>query len=121
MNKQDLKQALIDMAYTLDAKPRFINEKWTNVTDGRNLKYIEEAVEKIWNGFQPTEMEIAIGIASDLLCPDDDYSIQDQVKAIQDQAKIDGTLMIDDVDGVMVWEAVQLEFTCNAFLKQIGL
>lgn len=120
MNKQDLKQALIDMAYTLDAKPRFINEKWTNVTDGRNLKYIDEAVEKIWNAFQPLPAT-AVDIASELLCPDDEYTIPEMIEAIQEQAKIDGNTMIDYVNGVMVWQKVQLEFTCDEFLKQIGL
>jgi hypothetical protein len=118
MNKQDeIKQILIDMAYTGDAKPRFINEKWVNITDGRNLQYIDEATEKILKLMVKTPEDIAY----EILCTDDDYTIDEMITAIEEQDKIDGGLFIDYVDGVSVWQKMELEFTCDDFLTYIGL
>ena len=114
--KKSVKQILIDMAYTNDAKPRFINEKWVGLTDNRNLRYIDEATEKILKLIEKTPEDIAY----EILCCDDEYSIPEMITAIEDQYKIDGGLFIDYVDGVSVWEKMELEFTCEEFLTYIG-
>lgn len=59
-----------------------------------------------------------ISTAYELLCTED-HTIEEQIKAIQEQVKVDGTLMIDYVDKVDVWAKIELEFSCNEFLKHI--
>lgn len=59
-----------------------------------------------------------IDTAYELLCTED-HSIEDQIKAIQEQAKVGGTLMIDHVDNVDVWAKIELEFSCDEFLEHI--
>ena len=118
MTKRDeIKQILVDMAYTPDAKPRFINEKWVKLTDDRNLRYIDEAVEKLLVAFEPSPEDIAY----EILCCDDEYPLKDMIELIQDQDAVDGSMLIDYVEGVQVWEKLQYEFTCSQFLKHISL
>jgi len=118
MSKRDeVKQILIDTIYTADAKPRFINEKWVNLTDSSHLNRIDEAVEKILGAFKDSPEDKAY----EILCSDEDYSIPEMITAIEEQDKIDGGLFIDYVDGVSVWQKLELEFTCDAFLTYIGL
>lgn len=59
-----------------------------------------------------------IDTAYELLCTED-HSIEEQIKAIQEQAKVGGTLMIDHVDEVDVWAKIELEFSCDEFLEYI--
>lgn len=115
--RNQIKQILIDTIYTLDAKPRFINDNWVNTNNGSHLKRIDEAVDKIMGSFEPTPEDKANGV----LCSDNEYPLKDMIELIQDQATVDGSTMIDYVEGVTVWEKMQLEFTCDEFLKHIGL
>jgi len=119
MSKRDkVRQILIDMAYTKDAKPVFINDKWCGGSVNSKLKRIDEAVDKLFDAFDD---QLPEDKAYEILCCDDDYSIPEMITAIEEQAKIDGTELIDYVDGVSVWQKLELEFTCDAFLKYIGL
>lgn len=115
--RNEIKQILIDCIYTLDAKPRFINENWVNTTGDKHLKRIDETVDKLMNAFEPTPEDKA----SEILSSDDEYSLKDMIELIQDQDAVDGSCMIDYVDGVIVWEKMQMEFTCDEFLKYIDL
>lgn len=118
MSKRDeVKQILIDMAYTKDAKPVFINENWVKLTDDRNLKRIDEAVDKVLEAFKVSPEDKAY----EILCTDEDYTIDEMIEAIKEQAKIDDTVTIDYIGGVSVWQKMELEFTCHEFLKYIGL
>lgn len=118
MNKRDeIKQILIDTIYTLDAKPRFINDNWVNTNNGSHLKRIDEATDRIMASFEPTPEDKAY----EILCCDDDYPLKDMIELIQDQDALDGSLLIDYVDGVQVWQKLQWEFTCHEFLLHIGL
>jgi homoaconitase/3-isopropylmalate dehydratase large subunit len=68
---------------------------------------------------QPTEKEKAIAEAEHYLS-DSHLSIREQVEAIAKQAEEDGLVMIDDVEGVLVWEPVEGIFYCDEFLQLIG-
>ena len=61
--------------------------------------------------------------AEQYLCDDSEngMNVRQMVDAISQQADIDGSRMIDHVDGVLVWEAVEYRFTCDDFLDLIGL
>lgn len=50
----------------------------------------------------------------------DENEIPRMVELIAKQEEIDGSLDIDYVNGVVVWEKVTNSFTCSAFLEQIG-
>lgn len=56
--------------------------------------------------------------AGGLLCDGED-SIEVQIELIAHQSKINGSVMIDYVDRVIVWEKVEHSFTCDAFLEYI--
>jgi hypothetical protein len=77
---------------------------------------IDETVDKILKIFESTPEDIAY----EILCTDDEYSLEEQIAAIEEQDLIDGSLQIDFVDGVQVWKKLELEFTCNDFLIHIG-
>lgn len=60
-------------------------------------------------------------IAYEMLSTDDEsLTIKEMIAAIEAQDKIDGSQLIDYVEGVYVWEKIELEFTCNDFLIYIG-
>ena len=48
---------------------------------------------------------------------DGDLSIEEMVEAIAEHT--DGNDMIDNVEGVVVWEKVEYAFTCDYFLQEI--
>lgn len=115
--KDEIKQILIDCIYTADAKPRFINDNWIGGSVNTKLKRIDEAVDKIIKSFKPTPQDKAY----EILCTDENYDLDDMINLIQEQDKIDGDMMIDWVEGVSVWQKMELEWTCNDFLEYIGL
>ena len=63
----------------------------------------------------------SISKAYDYLVPDDNVSVRDMVQAIEQQAEVDATTLIDWVEGVTVWEKAELEFTCEDFLNLIEI
>jgi hypothetical protein len=68
---------------------------------------------------QPTAMDKAIAEAEHYLS-DSDLSIREQLEAIAKQAEEDGSKMIDDVEGVVVWEPLEGRFDCDEFLQLTG-
>ena len=114
--KKELTQILIDCIYTADAKPVFLNGNWVGGNLDDKLIRIEQAVDRII-GLQ--EEQTRIGNAYHYLC-NDDVSVEEQVIAIEKQADIDGGEMIDDVEGVTVWEKVMNTFSCDEFLDLIS-
>jgi hypothetical protein len=77
-----------------------------------------EALEEVIKSQLPTSKEKAIDKASELLSYDSHEELVSMVEAIANHE--DQTELIDYVDGVCVWEKVELEFTCEQFLEQIG-
>ena len=69
---------------------------------------------------QLTAKEKAIAEAGHYLCDDSELSIEEQVEAIAKQADEDGTVMIDYVEGVMVWQPIENKYDCDEFLQLIG-
>ncbi len=119
MNKDELRQVVLDLVYTPDAKPRFLNGNWCGGDVDDKLKRIDEAVEKIYNRFQPIPYEEA----GELLSVDanEGATLQEMLDAIIAQNKIDGTVMVDSLEGVYMWEKLEWSYTCRNFLKHIGL
>lgn len=116
----------------LKARGQFIDKIADDLAD--NIESIEDDEESPYDpkfdGADLPKITVkyndAIENARDLLCDNDDLSkdgvtsIEMQVERIVAQAKIDGTTMIDYVDEVIVWEKVELEFTCDQFLDEIN-
>jgi hypothetical protein len=63
-------------------------------------------------------MKNHIIIAGSYLSAGAENDVETMVELIKNNA--DQNQLIDYVDGVDVWEKVEFEFTCNAFLKLIG-
>ena len=110
MEKSEVKKVLMELIYTPDAKPRFVggdvNEK---------LKRIDDAVDKLVemaNTKDPYEE------ATHYLCDDDEgLTIREMVDAI---AEAEDNEMIDNIEGVLVWEPLENRFTVSQFLDLIG-
>lgn len=66
---------------------------------------------------KPSAKEKAIELASHYLS-DGDLSTEEMIEAIAEHE--DQSDMIDNVDGVVVWEKVEYSFTCEDFLNEIG-
>jgi hypothetical protein len=75
-------------------------------------EYIEQHVPK-----EPTAREKAIDLAAHYLC-DGDLTTEQMVEAIANHE--DEDQLIDNVDGVIVWQKVEYQFTCEQFLDEIG-
>lgn len=65
----------------------------------------------------PSDEDKAIELASHYLS-DGDLSTKEMVEAIANHE--DQYDMIDNVEGVVVWEKVEWSFTCEQFLQEIG-
>jgi hypothetical protein len=74
-------------------------------------------------GELPTKEEETIERASHYLCEGDseEESVASQVDLIVAQSEIDGSMTLDHVEGIVVWEKVEYSFTVNSFLEEIGL
>ena len=104
-----VKKYLVKLA-TKDKLPMDLNDL--------SIKAIKKAIESATNSYDE-----AIKKAGELLCDNDELegdSIEAQVKLIAEQADSHPHMMIDDVDGVIVWEKVVNSFSCNEFLEYIG-
>ena len=77
-----------------------------------------DTLAKVIESQLPTQNEKAIELASHYLCESDEMSIEDQVKRVYNHEDEDD--MIDNVDGVIVWEKVEYSFTCEQFIYEIG-
>ena len=76
-----------------------------------------EALEKVIKSQLPTDEENAIDLASHYLS-DGELSTEEMVEAIANHENQSD--MIDNVEGVVVWEKVEWSFTCEDFLNEIG-
>ena len=113
--RKELTQILIDCIYTADSKPVFLNDNWVGGDLDGKLIRIERAVDRI---IEIQGVKSKIDNASHYVCTDD-IDVEGQVEAIEKQADIDGNVMIDNVEGVTVWEKVQYTFSCDEFLDLI--
>ena len=82
------------------------------------LKRIDYAVTKILN-IQETDSRV--NHASHYLCDNDDngITILDQIELIEKQVDIDGSELIDNVDGVIVWDKLEWSLSCDRFLEMV--
>ncbi len=78
-----------------------------------SLSKLETAIEKVL----PTPREKAIELASHYLSSGD-LSTEEMVEAIYNHENEHD--LIDDVEGVVVWEKVEYSFTCKQFILEIG-
>lgn len=76
------------------------------------MRVIEEIIKS-----KPTEREIMIERASHYLS-DGDLSTEEMCDAIANHE--DQYDLIDNVEGVVVWEKVEYSFSCDDFLQEIG-
>jgi len=101
----DVKEHLIQLAVD-DKLPMDLNE------------LDETALAEIIGKGLPTAREKAIEAAGHYLCDDGTTTIEQQVEAIANHEN--DFDYIDNVEGVIVWEAVQNRFDCGEFLDLIG-
>jgi hypothetical protein len=80
----------------------------------------EMAMSEIIEKNLPTAKDEAIEHARHYLCDSDEMTIEQQIEAIADQADEDGSVMIDEVEGVIVWEPLEDKFDCDEFLQLIN-
>lgn len=80
-------------------------------------QWVIDASNEFIEQSKPSEEENAIELASHYLS-DGELSIKEMVEAIANHE--DQSDMIDDVEGVVVWEKVEWTFTCEQFLEEIG-
>jgi len=99
-----IKDFLVDLA---------INDKLPLDMTNLSLIDLKIAIEKSL----PTDQEKAIELASHYLS-DGDLTTEEMVKAIYNHPNEDD--LIDNVEGVVVWQKVEYSFTCDEFLKEIG-
>lgn len=78
-----------------------------------------DEIEEVIKSKLPSAEDERIERASHYLCTDNDTTIADQLALIDAQAEIDDTVMLDDVEGVVVWEKVEFSFTVGEFLDEI--
>jgi hypothetical protein len=76
-------------------------------------------LEEVIKSKLPTKEDERIERASHYLCDADDMTIADQLALIDAQAEIDITVMLDNVEGIIVWEKVEWVFTVGDFLDEI--
>lgn len=112
--KAQIKQILLDLIYTPDAKPRFVGG---DVDE--KLQRIDTAVETLHNLLpKQTDEDYKLQRAGELLSGyDTTEELQGMIDKIYDHG--DKTDFIDHVDGVWAWEKVELEFTCEQFIEYI--
>lgn len=92
-----------------------INDKLPTDMNRLSISKLEEVIKKTL----PTERDKAIELAGHYLCEsDDDLSIEQMIEAIANHEDQDA--MIDNVEGVIVWEKVEYSFTCEDFLSEIN-
>lgn len=60
--------------------------------------------------------------AAHYLCTDneDGITVGSSLKLIEEQADIDGSVMVDSVDGIILWDAVMDRYTVDEFLDEIN-
>lgn len=80
-------------------------------------KWVIEASNEFIEQSKPTEREIMIERASHYLS-DGNLSTEEMCDAIANHK--DQYDMIDNVEGVEVWEKVENSFSCDDFLSEIG-
>ncbi len=74
-------------------------------------------LEAVIQGFLPSKKDEAVERASHYLS-DSDLPILEQIEAIANHEDYED--LIDDVDGVLVWQPLEGYFTCEEFLSYIG-
>lgn len=75
------------------------------------------SIESIEEVLRRNNVRSRLEWACDILCGDDDNSIEEQIKLIE--ACEDDTMYIDNIDGVVVWEKLEWSLTVSEFLEQI--
>ena len=86
---------------------------------GHDSNALEQLILDTISGLVPSAEDERIERASHYLCDADDITIADQLALIDAQAEIDDTVMLDHVEGVIVWEKVEFSFTVGEFLDEI--
>lgn len=80
-------------------------------------QWVIEATNEFFEKSKPSAEDKAIELASHYLC-DGELSTREMIEAIANHE--DQSDMIDNVEGVVVWEKVEYSFTCEDFLSEIG-
>jgi len=87
---------------------------------GHDSKELEKLIFDTINKLLPTEEEERIERARYYLSESDDMIMEGQVALIDAQAEIDDSVMLDDIDGIMVWEKVEYSLSVRDFLDMIN-
>ena len=89
--------------------------KENNINKPHFIKHATEVLAKAQEENSPERKSIEL--AMHYLC-DGDLSTREMIEAIANHE--DQYDMIDNVEGVVVWEKVEYSFTCEQFLQEIG-
>lgn len=77
-----------------------------------------EALEQVIKSQLPSETDRQVSEAEHYLCDSDEMTTLQMIEAIADHE--DQSDLIDNVEGVVVWEKVEGSITCEDFLQMIG-
>ena len=97
----------------LRKKAKEFKSDWEDVP----MWVIDEA-NKFIEASKPSETERQVSEAEHYLCDDDDMTTLQMIEAIANHE--DQNDLIDNVEGVVVWEKVEYSITCRDFLEMIG-
>ncbi len=106
---QDIKDYLIDLA---------INDKFPMDLNDLDVDAFQTIIKEHLPTDKEFKKELMLERADAYLCPNEDVSLEEMINAIANNEN--QTEMIDYVDGVVVWEKVEFDFTCEEFLDLIG-
>lgn len=93
---------------------------WSVNNPSQEFSSLADKLQKIID-LIPDERAIALEKLSHLICEDEDSyeDMEGALKLLEEQAKIDGSVMADDI--VMMWEKVEWSFTVDELLNEIGM
>jgi predicted RNA-binding protein YlqC (UPF0109 family) len=105
---QAIKALLVKMA---------VEDKLPLNMNGLSISGIEKILKKAVKDAQPTQLQKAIENARHYLC-DNNLTVEQQVDLIASET--DMGKIIDDIDGVVVWEPLERRYGVEEFLDLIS-
>ena len=97
----------------LQAKAVELKSDWNDVPE-----WVITACEEYLDQSKPSAKEAAIDSAEYYLSDSDELTTEEQIEAIAAHENPED--YIDNVEGVVVWEKLEYQFTCSKFLSMIG-
>ena len=112
LKKHNLKYSILEVLVKLAADDKLPMDMTCLDAD-----IFDKPIEEFIKAMEPTPEEKQLQNAAHYLCETDEHTIADQLKLIEDYP--DDSALIDDIEGVTVWEKLEYSFTCKSFFESI--